>query len=123
MRFSYTIGSLEGLLDVCRTNAPINEAEGHVEQAQHERAVQACVEDAINALKSLAMPTQVDHLTRLRLEAGELKAKLDMTKEVLDNELFLSFPPEIQVLFKKQYDGMSQYHSSLVGRIELTPGA
>lgn len=121
MRFSYTISSLEGLLDVCKTNAPINEAEGNVEQAEHEREVQACVEDAINALKYLAQPASADMTTRLRLEMGDLQAKVVMTREVLNNELFPSFPKEVQELFKKQLNGMEITLEALVARIDLTP--
>lgn len=121
MRFSYTISSLEGLLDVCRTNAPINEAEGNTEQAEHERKVQACVEDAINALKHMAQPSAADFRTRLQLELGARTEEHRLLEAFITTGVFAKLDPEMKELLRKQFTTMTELKSILAKRLALLP--
>lgn len=50
--YEYAINELEIALDVVETNAPINEAEGNLEQAELERTVAESCRAAIELLKN-----------------------------------------------------------------------
>ncbi len=51
-KMEHAITQLEIALDIVETNAPINEAEGNLEQAQLERECAASYRAAIEKLKS-----------------------------------------------------------------------
>lgn len=96
----YAVSQLQTSLDVVSNNAPINEAEGNVEQAQLERDAAASIEEAIEVLSESARPD------------GEVKEQ-PITQIVVDTATVDA--PETSISGEVELDAVAQ--SGIVGKI------